>query len=726
MRSPAPLSEPAASHTSTPWPWAAWLVLAVSIVVRWIYFGQARALVLFNEATGDSAAYLSLAGGIRTQGIWAPRGEAYFQAPLYPWYLAAVQAIGGGLDQARLFQFAAGAAGSLLAWDTARRLWSPTAGVVAGLLAAVYAPRLFFEGELLSIAWALLFFQAALWLLVIQFQSGRTLPALLAGLCAGVATLAQPNLALVVPAAAFAIHHAGPGEHRAGTPRWRAATLVFLLGAALPILPVLFRNRAESGDWVLVSSNAGINFFIGNNRDADGTFHIPAGEPLLNSTEGLATSAAAVASAALGHAAGPSETSGYWLGRGVAFWTSQPVQALGLTARKTLYFLNAAELPNHYDFQFFRERIPILRILPGFLLLFPLAAWGLLRAARSRRHRLLVITGLAYAASVIFFFVTDRYRLPVIAVLLPAAGMGAADLVDLFRRKVAAEMIPAALVVLLVAFLAGVRLVDTRPGLAHMHNLVGTLHYHRQELGAARQEFERALAIDERSAEAMNNLGRVALLDGKGSEAESWFRRAIAANPRVAEAYFNLEELERNRGRPTEALAALESLESTVAGAGQAWAPAIAYRRGLLHQSRGDTARAREELSRAIRLKPDLAGALGALGTLELAAGNLDAARSLLVEAIRLSPEAYSHHLNLGLVAERSGDYPAALASYREANRLAPDRAQSAYRAAVVLEALGRPGEAVEAYQDALRKVRSASETREIQERLMALEGSFQ
>lgn len=661
MTSPMP---PPASAPETPAAplWMPLVVLATALLVRLLYSTQVQGLILFDNATGDAAQYVELAGRLRAEGPLAPRGDAWFQAPLYAAYLALLGP--GGLDLARWLQFAGGAVGALLAFDTARRLGGPAAGLVAGLLSAVYAPRLFFEGELLSIAWALLFLQGSLWLLV---RSAGGAARFAAGLLAALAALAQPNALLAGAAtaavlAASAFRGAAP-ERTAG----RRALVAFVLGLLLPILPVTLRNRAESGDWILISANGGINFFIGNHPGADGTFHLPADEPLLNDPDGLVVSARETARRALGREVGPAEASDWWFRRGLDWWARAPLDAIALTARKVLYLWNGIELPNHYDIGWFRDRVPILRILPGFLLVAPLAFWGLLTAARAPGGRWLVVPAAGYALSVALFFVTDRYRLPLLAWLLPAAGLGAAHAWNAFRAKRQVPIAVQSLVLLAVLVLAAFPLVDTTPSRAHMHNLVGTLHYQRNETAAARREFEAAAALAPQSAEPANNLGRLALIEGDLPAAERWFETAVALDPRRPEARFNLEELERTRRRWSAALGRLDDLERHVPGAVELHGPALAYRRGLSLQALGDTAAARDSFERALGLKPDLAGAWGALGLLEARAGRYAEARRALERAASLVPNAFGYRYNLGLVTEQTGDYPAALAAYRRA-----------------------------------------------------------
>ncbi|MDZ4804036.1 MAG: tetratricopeptide repeat protein [Candidatus Eisenbacteria bacterium] len=688
MTKPSGTGEPA-DTTRIPL-WVPALVALLAVAIRWLYVRQAGDLVLFNELTGDAAQYLELAGRLRLDGWLAPRGEAYFQAPLYSAYLALVGAEIGQLELARWIQFMAGAIGALLAWDTARRLAGSTAGLAAGLLAAGYGPRVFFEGELLSIAWSLLFIQGMLWLLVARMSSptgkNDAMVAGMAGSFAGFAALAQPNTLLAGLAALVFLVLTGRTP-----PSARRGALAFALGLSLVILPITLRNRAESGDWVLISANGGINFFIGNNALADGTFHLPPGEPLLNDPDGLVVSAREMASRGLGRPAGPAAASSYWQNRGLSWWAAAPIDAAALTARKILYVLNDLEIPNHYDQAWFRARVPILRILPGFLLILPLAAWGFLRRGREPAGRLLIAVAAALILSVAFFFVTDRYRLPLVAVLLPAAGVGLADLMNVARRRPLTAALPAIMVVASFLVLAAFPLIDTTPSRAHMHNLVGTIHYKRGEASLARREFEEAVAIAPNLAEPANNLGRLALNAGDAAGAESWFRRAVTLDPRRPEAWFNLEEIERSRRQWRAALGLLEEMEQRVPGVRESFAGALAYRRGLSWQALGDTTAAGAALRRAVTVKPDLAGAWAALGTMAAAAGRYEDSRRHLETAAALSPNHFTTVYNLALVTERIGDYPAALALYRRAVALGgsePELSRARERSLV----LGRTG----------------------------------
>src|SRR6185312_11298631 len=109
----------------------------------------------------------------------------------------------------------------------------------------------------------------------------------------------------------------------------------------LPIVPVTVRNKVQSGDLVLISSNGGLNFYIGNNHDYRATFSLRPGrrwEQLVD--EPLEKAGAAGVTAA---------ASSYFLHEGLAFMRDEPVAAAGLLLRKEYLFFHGAEIARDSD-----------------------------------------------------------------------------------------------------------------------------------------------------------------------------------------------------------------------------------------------------------------------------------------------------------------------------------------------------------------------------------------
>ena len=82
-------------------------IIALAFVLRWIHLLQSRASVFFNSPTADGKAYFDWSQRV-VAGDWLG-GEVFYQAPLYPYFLALVQLLlGGDLWGIRLTQAALG------------------------------------------------------------------------------------------------------------------------------------------------------------------------------------------------------------------------------------------------------------------------------------------------------------------------------------------------------------------------------------------------------------------------------------------------------------------------------------------------------------------------------------------------------------------------------------------------------------------------------------------
>ena len=142
------------------------------------------------------------------------------------------------------------------------------AGLLAGVLAAVYWPFIYFDGELLTVCLELVLDVALLLLLVRAGRGGSRWWYVAAGVAWGLSAITRPNILAFAPAIALWVLIAAPADRRIA-----AAARSFLLtcaGAAVAILPVTVRNYVVGHELVLVATNGGVNFYIGNNPKSDG------------------------------------------------------------------------------------------------------------------------------------------------------------------------------------------------------------------------------------------------------------------------------------------------------------------------------------------------------------------------------------------------------------------------------------------------------------------------
>ncbi|MCY2961729.1 MAG: glycosyltransferase family 39 protein [Planctomycetota bacterium] len=500
--------------------WALLAIVAVALAVRVVYVLQSRASPLFDAPQMDALYHVEWARAL-------VRGEDYqpgpfFRAPAYPWFLAGMTWLfGDNLLAPRLVQAVIGAGSCALVHALGARLFDRRTGLVSAAIASVYAMLVYFEGELLLPVLEIPTCLAAVLFAVRFGERPGPRRAAFAGLALGIAAIVRPNVLLWGVVVGLWI------VARGGAPlaqRLRQSAL-YGLATLVPILPITAYNAIVGRDLVLISTQGGVNFWIGNNPTSDGSTAIaPGTRP---DWWGGFHDTVAQAEAAEGRALKPSEVSGYYSARAWAWIASEPVAAVRHLAWKLWLYWTDHELGNNQDEVYFaREFGPILRWSPvGFGLVAPLGILGLVFAARRWRSvgpAWLFVP--AWCASVVAFFVCARFRIP----MMPVLGVFAAHALVVGWATVRARRwrgLGAGLVALAVL----VALVQTVP---------------RQ--------------VDRTPAKGLWQLGVIRFQRGDYAEAERLFVESIDANPRFALAHQDLGLTFLRRGRPAEALASCE------------------------------------------------------------------------------------------------------------------------------------------------------------------------
>ncbi|HVR01852.1 MAG TPA: glycosyltransferase family 39 protein, partial [Polyangia bacterium] len=250
---------PALTGRAPDWFWSLGL-FAVAFLLRVAYVLEISDTEVARVLVGDAFAYDLWARQI--QRDWLGH-EVFYQAPLYPYFLAALYSIVGPSFMAvRVTQAALGGAACVLLAGAGRRFFSRGVGLGAGLLLALYGPALFFTGLVHKMVLDLFFTTALLYALARadERESGRWVA--LVGAALGCLALTRENALAWLPLLA-------------GWLAWRQgarALVPLLVGAALVLGPVAVRNAAVGGQPFLTTSQAGVNFYLGNNADADGTY----------------------------------------------------------------------------------------------------------------------------------------------------------------------------------------------------------------------------------------------------------------------------------------------------------------------------------------------------------------------------------------------------------------------------------------------------------------------
>jgi 4-amino-4-deoxy-L-arabinose transferase-like glycosyltransferase len=516
-------------------------VFALALVVRLAVLHQLSPLTLFQHPLLDSGEYLEwarrIAAGDFSWPAYAPHG------PGYPFFLGGLLWLfGGSLDSVRIAQAIVGAAACVLVADIGRRIFSRTAGVVAGVVCALYGPLVLNDISLLAEAVLLPLLILVMWLLVLR----RRLPVrtILLGALTGLAILVRPTaIALLVPCAVDAWRSAGP------TPRRLARLVVVLAACAVVVLPVALENRAKSGS-LMIQGYGGMNLFLGND---------PAGTGLATARLGAGWDRLAAAAIRDGVTIS-SDQDAYYLRKTVRAVAAHPGQWFRLIAGKALWLVQADEVRDTHSYYFFTDASMVLRWLPGFGAVFPLAIVGLVIAFRRSDGRpwLLISYLLAFALTCIVFVVGSRYRLPLVPALVVLASLPITTVIDRGRaRPFAAAIRPAVGYGFLLAACIVLANLRTDPGshnLSEEWALTGRALMLEGRCTEAVTAFQQALQADRRSGYAWDGLGACAFEANDLDQADRAFRNAVAADADNAEAHYHIGVVQERRGAYESAL----------------------------------------------------------------------------------------------------------------------------------------------------------------------------
>lgn len=597
-------------------------LFAFALGIRLLHVWQIRTAPFFSLYLGDTRGYHEWGQRIAA-GDWLG-DTVFYQAPLYPYFLGTLYAVFGTERWLVLsFQAVLGAASCVLLARAGRHFVSPSAGLAAGALLAVYAPAIFFDGLLQKSALDLFFLCLALWLtsqLTTTVTTTATKTAMTTatktatvplwiglGAAIGALVLTREN-ALVLAAAILVWIQASP-RHRG-----MKATAGFLLGLALLLVPVAWRNYAVGGEFHLTTSQLGPNLYIGNRRDATGVY-----QPLRlgrGSYEYERNDAKELAERSLGRELTPGEVSRYWARRAWADVAARPGAWLRLLGRKLLLAVNAVEVVDTEDQYTYADSSATLRLagyFGHFGVIAPLALLGLW-TTWDRRGRLLPIYLMlaAYFLSLIVFYVFARYRYPLVPFLVLLAAAGLVEAPRLVRETPRPRLAAVAASVAIAAVLCNLPLLPKDRMRSMTELSIGEELAIQGRLDAALLHARRATELDPKNAVAFYNLGTMLQSRGELDAAAESFRRTLKIRPDYALAWINLGAVYGARG---DTAAAIEHFEAALrSDPGSALAH---FNLGIAHQSQGDLRAAARHYREAIALDGDLDAARKALANLE-------------------------------------------------------------------------------------------------------------
>ncbi len=509
------------------------LLLAGATFLRLAYLQYYASLPDWNQLTVDNYYHLHWAQRIADGDIWG--GTTFFRAPLYVYLLSVVIALcGDSLWTLRIFCLLIGVASVGLTYLLARSFLSRNLSLVAAFIHAIYPTAVYFDGELLLDPLFTLLVQLALWRTLQWWKDQTIRGAFWCGIFWGLASITRPTALVLAAALLIAILL----WKNAGRIRIRSA-LALVAGLFLCVAPITIRNLAVAGDPVLIASQGGINFFIGNNSHADG---ISAVLPQPFGHNWQIADISYVAEVKEGEPLTPGQVSDYWTGQAYQWILHHPLDWLSLTLKKLYYSISDREISNNRDMDAFFTKIPYLGSHPlSFAWVFALGMVGAIAGWRSSAQtKILSLTVLLFIVANSLFFVNSRFRLPEISLLIILSISALAWILRNrnYRTRHGLIGLAAAIVLFLFSFLpvVGFPVGTDVTGLASQ----GIFHYRLGAYQRAIQIGHQILDRDPKFPEANLNIGAAWFRLGDGDSAKYYFERERGLYPGRPRAYTNL------------------------------------------------------------------------------------------------------------------------------------------------------------------------------------------
>lgn len=618
-----------------------------------VYFAEYASRPWFGYPILDSRVWLEQAQAL-VSGEPLTR-DFYFRPPLYAFFLAAITAVAESRTAfvATFVQLCLGAVFAVIVFACTRICWNVRAGVAAGIICALYAPLVFYEGEILSDSISLLFAGAFLlfWLLGVHRSHLRWFA--LAGIAAGLSAITRPNIVLVVAlfAATALVRMLWPGKSFSSyNARFWLKSLSMLLApfALLALIPTV--HSAALGDPTFIASQGGINFWIGNHKGANGLNCVFPNVAEAESSgrykdaverysrigyliDKHGQEQALVRFNEEGEQLKPSILSSYWYHRGFTFLLRNPAEALKIAGRKLLGLINNYEVRNNKEFYFVRDNLSnVLKFTPFtfgslFMLAVP-ALWFGLGDTRRTYVVWVVLLTLAFAVSIVIFFVGGRLRLPLVLGLFPLAGITVDVAITCYKQK---QFHRLAVIIASAAAAASFSFyhwpqVDFRydPSQEPGNGIYATSHHglewaylasallDGQKYDFALQTAEKAIQLDRTlwfpyqvAANALERLDR-------DEEAKQMNLELLKHNPDNAITYNNLGALSEKNGDLQSAVYLYEHALRL-----NPYLPRTMGNLAMLHARSGHRTRALYYANRAVRFLPNLGTARAVLHVLE-------------------------------------------------------------------------------------------------------------
>jgi 4-amino-4-deoxy-L-arabinose transferase-like glycosyltransferase len=516
------------------------LICFFGFVLRLLFLIQIQDIPFFQDLYSDSKIYNQWAEEIVNEGkLYGER--VFFMSPIYPYVLAVIKVF---FDDAvfaiRLIQILIGTINVIIMFLIGRNLFTSTVGYITALLSAVYIVFIFYTSTILSETLQLFVVSLLILMLSKNPKNLNSKKWFIIGVLIGLAALFRANILIFyIPTIIWILFYYRKNN------KWifiRKIIVFFTLGLVLPIFPATLNNYLASGDFVLISSNGGINFYIGNNKDAIGIYQPPKDFDIFTDLSGER-----YAEKISGNNLSQSESSSFWYKKGFYYIFNDPLGFFLLQVNKTALFFSPNEYPQSFimDIDFFKEQYSTILKFPlpgfGFILIFSIFGFVLTLKEKSK-YSLLYIFTFCYIIATILFFITGRFRIALTPIFISFAAFGIIQIYSFIKIKRYKELIAGFFLVILYLISQKYLVKDYNLTSYDAYLNLGNIYFERGEYPEAYQSYLKSLKYKDYYLTHMM-IGNFFKAQRNYSEAYRAYQNAIKRNPQSALTFFNLGTL---------------------------------------------------------------------------------------------------------------------------------------------------------------------------------------
>jgi|GEM_PF-973659 len=668
----------------------------------WLIIGLAFVLRILNVIAIGDEFYANFLSDASTYRLWASKivaGSSYAEpafpmGPLYPYFLALGLSAGFNFYSILFLQAVFGVIVVYNIFVVARRIFDKKAGLIAAFMGAIYCPFIFYDGLLLSESLQLLLLSFALILIIPSRGSkNKTINYLFSGVLIGLMALGRGTILIFPFFVSIYWIFKFFTEEGIKSNRYLKRAVLIITGTICGVLPATIHNTSN-GEFVAISSNFGINFYIGNGADATGAYNEPQGLNLSSDFTGRE-----IAEKESGRKLKSAEVSKFWFDRANDFIKNHPLKFItGIIKKAWLYFWYF-DIPQAESIQIHHKFFPAFWILPnGYWFVLIPGLMGMFLTERNEPRCLLILLLVSSLAGVMVFFVIGRFKLIGSIVFLIFSGAGIRGVYQSMKEKNRPVIVNATIILIVsLPFLFLPRSISRKGKIASAYDNVGISYFFKNKPDEAIKWYRQAVEVQPLHSGALNNIGGYFYTKRKPDSAIYYFHRSIGSDSTDDKPYQNLGRTFLNMGKVDSAYyyyrkakslspygldadKALEELEIlTMDSASRASDFAsfdMLFGLAERYAARKQFDLAQTYYQRALKLRPDDIRTLNNLGFAYQAQGKFDQAIVMFKRVIELTGGSAVAYNNLASVVYREGLTDSAVVLWEKALKFEPENVQ--------------------------------------------------